>query len=573
MPTITPLSSIIGKGKSTQPTQTISPRTGKPIIPLSQIVAQNKSKDTKDIIKNNIIGVGQSIMDVAKPGAAIASGVGKGVDFISGLFGKKTGLGDTAQRGSKQLEDITTSKNPAQEVGHVTGDIAQFFIPAGVEKSVIEKGTSLLPKLGEIFTDSAGNLSKVGKAAEYGIKALVHATSGGAVTTAQTGDIKQGLETGSIIGLADTPIALGAKFLGGILKNAASFVSGKGRDVINEIVSDPNAALKGISEDTAKGLNASVTAIKKFASDTYTAVKDRYAKGLADIEKKYLPSNAPFMKQGVNLITPKDTIGITLKGVKDKVTSVFNSFGVDGDFTKGFNFNNSPTDALKRPLTNIFNKIKGFTDITPTGINNLVQSLTDVAQKTRDPQAISVASQIASNLRTYLGERIPEIKVLNADYTKVSKFLEDMDTALSTGVKGDIKGGMTTLEGMIDTGKKLANIFGKDAEQAREFIKSIPGGSKWIAEQAGRTIAEGQKLSGFAGGGGMFKRALESAIPPKLTGVVTAKVAQLAPMLAKLAPAEQGIIKELFQAWVDSQSSQDTSSAPSSGVGQRNQGQ
>ena len=555
--------------------------TAKPnVVPFSQWKQQQTDKNKPSTFQN-VMSAGQNFATgVAKSELGAVAGLDK---FGSGLANWLTGKGFKPSEGitgtdigKKLLSDKNLeSTGLAQSIGKYGTDIAQFFIPGGAEEEATAKVTSLLPKAGEMFFDAGGNLTKIGKAAEYGIESIMRGIGAAGVTTAQTGSPKAGATMGGITALLNTPIALGGKLLGGIFKNIASFTSGKGSDVINAITRDPSTALKGLGEDTATGLRNSSLAIKKYASDVYSAVKARYAQGLKDIESKYLPSAENFMKQGNNLITPEGTTPITLNGVKSTITSVFNQFGVEGDFVKGFNFANAPTDALKRPLTNIYNKIKNFTDISPTGLHNLTQNLTDIANKTKDPQAIAVASQIADNIRTYMSEKIPEMKALNADYSQVSKFLENMDNYLSTGVKSGIKAGMQTEEGIVQTANKLAGLFGQNKELARQFIESIPGGAKWISEQAGRTIAEGQKLTGFAGGGGMFQRALESAIPSKLTGWLTARGSQLSDILEKLTPAEQGIIRELF-GHASGENTQTNSNTPNSsssfsGVMQNNQ--
>lgn len=483
-------------------------------------------------------------------------------------------------KSSTGLSDKTLNpEGTSQSIGKGAEQLAEFFVPGEAEENIINKGTKALPKISKFFADEAGNLTKVGKAAEYGLKGLVHGGTGGTISALQSGSAKTGAKVGGIIGLAEAPIALGGKLLGGIFKNLAAFSSGKGSEIINEIVNKPDAALKGMEGDTADSLKKSVTAVKKFAADTYDYAKKKYAENLEAVEKKYkniasdmsIKKDVPAAERnikgqfnnksnvGMTTITPKKNTNIfqnadtknmfnlSKSSFLSTMTKVFKDFGAEGSFSKGFDFSNSPTQESERVLKNAFKTMSNFNDISPTGLNNLARRIDGLAENTRVPEAKAALGQITQNIKKYLGDNIPEIKDMNAAYTKSLKFLEDLDTHLNTGLKGDIKKGMNTEQGMVETANKIAGLFGSNKELARKFISGIPGVSDMIAEQAGREVAGGVTKVGF-GKDNVVARLMEAVIPPKFIGKLTANTSKYLPgILQKLSPAEQGAIKDIFQ--------------------------
>lgn len=488
--------------------------------------------------------------------------LGKGFtpDAEGGLSTKNTALKDVFS------DKTLTPKNTTETIAKTGEQIGEFFVPAGVEEKVGTELAELIPKAGKFFADEAGNLTKFGKSAAYGIRSLTRGLAGGAVTTAQTGDPKAGAKVGGTIAALDIPVNWAGKLLGGVFKNLASFVSGKGKAVIDAITNDPEAALNGMKTDVATGLRKTTRALQQYASDTYKAAKDKYAADLEKIEEKYLPSNKDFMKQGNKSITPTGTQTLSLQGIKSKLTSVFNDFGVEGDFGKGFNFSNAPSASLERILNNAYTSIKNFTDITPKGINNLVRRLDGIAERTKLPEAISAMGQITKNIQDYLGERVPEIGQMNAKYAKSMKFLEDMNNYLKTGIKGGIKEGMNTESNIEKIGTEIATLFNNNKDIARQWISGLPNGEKYLSEQAGRMMEEGLRMSGLPGGGNMVSRALETIVPPKMTGWLVARGAQLSNILGKLAPAEQGILRELILGQGSPQDAADASSGGGQGA-------
>lgn len=530
--------------QSPQPVSSIvQPKQGNPV---SSLFGKAKS-----VAGGLARGVARSGVDTVTGLATIGQDIlgqtaGRVVNAVEGKgFTPSTGsdaqLPAAITPGTPENTKLTTDQGTSEKIGDIIGTTAQFFLPSGLEEDAIAKGSEVLPKLGSWIADESGKLTTLGKATAYGLKALVRGTAAGAITTAQTGSLKKGAETGLAVGLVDAPITWAGKFLGGILKNAASIASGEGRQIIDTIVKDPENSLTGMKDDVANGLRKTAKAIRQYASDTYKNAISTYGKGLKDIEDKYLSSNTNFMKQGNNVIGPDGNFPITLSGVKNKLTSVFQDFGADGNFTKGFTFDNTGSVNLKTVLKSAYNSIKNWTDISPTGLNTLTQRLQRIAENTKLPEAAAAVGKITSNIRDYMGEKIPEIADLNKGYAKTMQFLEDLDTHLSTGVKRGIREGMNTEQGMLDVTKKIAQLFGKDKETARQFIMGIPGGAQMIAEQAGRNVKQG-----VVSLGGSIPRALSAMIPSKTVGYTTAKVAQYLPgILSKLAPVEQEFIKGL----------------------------
>lgn len=115
--------------------------------------------------------------------ANVVTGKGNVPNAPSPMFDKNTSLG-------QKTDKFLTPQGTAQEVGKLTENISEFFIPAsGVARAetVLNGLTAGLPKF-------------LGATARVGSKMAVNALPDTAIGTAQTGDLEEGLEIGALGG-------------------------------------------------------------------------------------------------------------------------------------------------------------------------------------------------------------------------------------------------------------------------------------------------------------------------------------------------------------------------------------
>lgn len=157
--------------------------------PLGQpVVAQPKEKNwyekTTDTLGNFSEGfVKSGVNTLQNIGNLVAKPVAGVIDKLSlpkGQAAKPVGFS----------EESLKPTNTAQQVGKTVENIAEFFIPA-----------SKVSKVENVITTLASGLPKfLGAVTRVGSKALVNAAADTAIGTAQTGDLKQGLEIGAFGG-------------------------------------------------------------------------------------------------------------------------------------------------------------------------------------------------------------------------------------------------------------------------------------------------------------------------------------------------------------------------------------
>jgi len=133
---------------------------------------------------------GEFATGVAKSGVQTIQGLGQlGLKGVKVLTGKDFGTEETFFEDKTALEPKTT----AEKVGKITGDIAQYFIPAG-QAAKAEKFVDLISK-GISSPLLAAGTRIVGKATVQGVSA-------GAVNLAQTGgDIKEAEKVAATAGI------------------------------------------------------------------------------------------------------------------------------------------------------------------------------------------------------------------------------------------------------------------------------------------------------------------------------------------------------------------------------------
>lgn len=427
---------------------------------------------------------------------------------LLGLEGVKTGVS----------EETLTPQTSAEKVGKVTGDIAQFFIPAGnITKAT--KGLSFIPRV----------LGRAG-----GDVAISGVQSGGDATDMTTTGLT------SVAFQSASPLL---KVLGSIGKRTGAVLAGTGSDVIEQAIKTPREtskaikipALKTIQEDTQNILSS----VRKLSSDA----TENYGKALDELPKR-LGRNPEVITAGQKTTIKADgkTYTLSMQGVKSNLTETLRKYGVDvNPKKKTLDFLGTTLDnSEEKRLREVFDVINQWKDTTPRGLNTLSTKLSNFKKAgEQSKQLNSIIGSISSNVRDYIGKRVPEVKALNDTFSTEKRFIDELDAYLSTGE------GFNTPENAKAVMGKIQTLFTKNKEVARNVLENLQGGQNILARQAGRELQSGIPRS-TASIGDRIGGLVQTVIPPKVIGEVATKVGiaqeALAPIfsqLEKIAPEQR----------------------------------
>jgi hypothetical protein len=392
-------------------------------------------------------------------------------------------------------------------------------------------------------------LKGLGTAGRFGAKFLGSAVVGGlsgagqklqqAESTAK--DVIKSAGVGAAIGgalpVAGEAFGLAKRFLGVAAKGAASSLSGAGSDAVQAVIDNPRAAragLRGNATETIKDLSTTVR------SQVSNLAKEAQAEYSSSLEKLKNPGT------------------LTTKGAKQTLSTIFDRFDVKVT-KKGLDFTKSPfIGGEEQTLQRVYDVVNNWSDTTPQGINKLAIKIGQFRKSgVTNPELNSVIDAAKKGVRSYLGEQVPEAKLLNTQYAKMQDFIQAIDQELSTN--GKFTGGTTE---QINTAKKISTIFNKNKDLARELVERLEGGSEILGKEAGRELSSGVSRS-TASIGDLTRGVIQTIIPPRAIGEIAAAtgIAQenLAPILAglkTLKPAERTVLLQLLNQAINGDDSQ-----------------
>ncbi len=415
-------------------------------------------------------------------------------------------------------EETLTPQTKAENVGKIAGDIAQFFIPAGnITKAT--KGLSFIPKV----------LSRAG-----GDVAISGLQSNGDATDMTTAGVT------SVAFQSASPLL---RVLGSIGKRTGAVLAGTGSDVIEQAMKTPKEtskalripALKTIQEDTSNILSS----VRKLSSEA----TENYGKALDELPKR-LGRNPEVITAGQKTTIKADgkVYTLSMQGVKSNLTETLRKYGVEVDpKKKSLDFLGTTLDnAEEKRLREVFSIINQWKDTTPRGLNTLATKLSNFKKAgEQSKQLNSIIGNVSTNVREYIGKRVPAVKELNNRFSTEKRFIDELDAYLSTG------DGFNTPENAKAVMSKIQTLFTKNKEVARNVLENLQGGQDILARQAGRELQSGIPRS-TASIGDRIGGLIQTVIPPRLIGEIatTAGIAQekLAPIFSQieaLAPQER----------------------------------
>lgn len=429
--------------------------------------------------------------------------------------------------------------NTAQKVGKFTERVAEVAVPA----TKISTATKTLPFISRVVTRTLADMG---------------------IMIAQEGEIKA-KEQGAI-SLASQAIPsvlkIGGKYLSNIFKRGAGVLTSKGSEVVEQVLKDPELAMKGMEGNPVQTLRSAASSVVDFIKNLSKSAKETYGETIQNIEKNYQEVISGFrssQKDGMTLIHPetgttiiKDPNGnkfnLALGTLKKYITNGLKDFNVTGSTKGGFDFSNSSLNPQEEAVMGkVVDKIQNWTDITPTGLNRLSQIVEGYARAESAglKRANAIIYRIANTMDDYIAERVPGIREMNNEYKQSMQFIQQLENQV-----GQITGKAVTPELIDQVSKKISNLFTANKQIARDVISKMPGGEDLLSIEAGREMVQSIGRAS-AGLGGKIEGLVQAVIPPERVAKLTAfvgkqgkKLDPILPVLEKLVPTERAVLIE-----------------------------
>ena len=462
---------------------------------------------------------------------AVESAVGlgqlavKGLSMVPGPNVYRDMKQDTLQTGEDIKQTQLKPKNTAETIGKFGEQVAEFTIP-GAKVAKAAKGLSRIPRLG------------------------ASAATSGLVGAAQTGDVKGGAIAAGVDLIApgaSKVVAAPLRVMGRLLRGTGSALSGASSAQIKAILENPNAARQAVGQIKKAGgsalLRNEASSLVKGAGQIRKEASENFAKALESLPKE---ANVP----------------LGLKGLKSKFTSTLRNFGVEvNPQKKTFEFLESPfVDSEEKVLKKVFDVIGNWKDTSPKGLEALAQKLGKFGKATTHKELNSVIGTLKNNVRSYLGERVPQAKEMVSKYHQEMELLDEFQKVFG---KVQFKGAKE----ILNVSQKLEGLFnqkGLAPDVVDNFLERIGVESTGFrAGESARQIGElAERVNPIGINPYEAVRAFTSAIvPPKLvrdiaiyTGIPL-KVMQEA--ATKLSPAGRAIFLRSVLSVVDEQNPTD----------------
>lgn len=474
---------------------------------------------TAEKIRSGVVGfgigvakeVGSTVKGLGTLGTTISQQTsGRVVEALTGVPKEEQGspLFIKGTPEEKELSEKLEATTPSQKAGKFVAQLGEFFVPA-TKIAKATKGLSFIPKLS---LRTAGDV---------------------AVTTAQRGDIEKATETGAISAGLQTlsPILGGAsRILKSFTKGTAGVLSGRGSDVIEQILKTPDDALVGLKQDVVQGVKNDANSVREFLAFTRKNATEEYGKALESLPLPKKP--------------------ITMKGIKDTYTSLLKKNGVKVD-RKAKDaldfFETRLSSPEEKILRQVFTDINKWSNTTPKGIDTLAQKINAYKKPGEtSPQLNGILGDLSKATRDYLSKRVDGAKEMVETFVDQKRFLSELETNFGkVGNIDDPKQIKATLS-------KLQTIFNKNKDVSRELLESIPDGKAILGRQAGRELStQIPRTTGAIGG--LIQGVAQATISPKFigelavyTGKTTEALQPIVSILETLQPQARVAILQTF---------------------------
>lgn len=522
-----------------------------------------------NVDKGILKGAGSTIKNIGDLGEkALSQTAGRVANVFTGKGAVPTQTANQTQLGQK-AEKILQPVGTAQKIGKAAEQVSEFLIPGGA--------ASKAGKAAELATGAG----KLAKAAGLGAKALTEAGTMAGVTAAQGGSGKD-IKNAGLLGAAFPIVGAAAKGLGkvgtAVVEHLASTLSGVPKAAIQHAVENPVAVQKAMTraaQDEGMSQKIYKNAVEAL-DDLKNARRSAYEGNLVKLEKEitYTKNGQMYVNRVLTDAEAKATkgyipgtsIGVPTKlstnGIKNVFTRTAKQFGAEGSGQRGLDFTNvALDDAHISKLQKLQDRIYNWTDTSPTGINKLRQVIASyetggVNLAGSESKFNKIIGDLRRNLSDYVGERVPQVAVMNKEYRAASEVIDNIRNQLKIGSKDP----NTALRKLVNVFNPKSSLYRPVVEQlgekaGKDLMSDIAGlvMSKWTPEGIGKYLAG--IIEGGSGVAAFTHPEALAAIPatmlassPRVIGNVATKGAKLVKnktarkVISKVGSATKGAI-------------------------------
>ena len=476
-----------------------SKQNTQPIDPIKQAEdAISKKQDTGFFagIAGNIVKPFDNIANTLSTygGAVFATGLGNVIgdnnktyaDYVNNS--KKiiqdnnmgvSGILDPNQKSS--IRDITTGAGAQQLAGDSISALANF-IPVG-------KGAATL-----------GQLAKAG-AKVGGTTALGNAVTEDKSLADTAKDVAAGTGVGTLAGVGGQ---FAINTLKTLTKGTLGVITGAGTQAIDNILSNPKAALEGLSVDGIIGLRKSADLVNKSINNYYVKAQNTFENTLNSIKDKVKTVDSNLINDKVTNIFYENNIGVKLDG---KLSEIDLS-GFEG--------------ANKALLNKTFDLIKGKPLKSIDDVEEVAQKINRQRLNTSDQAMQGLLGRLSAAVREGYTEQLINMGYkkeaqIAQNYAKAMDKIDVWDNMFGT----DAKSRIVKESNIISTIEKLKNLTKGDKVTQTEGLENLGIKSEILARESGREM-QGQVSRANAAIGDTISNVIQAAIPSKIVGKIVA---------------------------------------------------
>jgi hypothetical protein len=470
-------------------------------------------------IAKGALGTMNDLNDMAKP---VTNLVDKGENYIATgianhitapLIAKLTGKNFTPTSTDQNLQEI---KNQDNSINNFSNEKAQTH---NLQQD-IGKGIERVLEVAIPETKGTKAVDLIKTSARYA-PGIIKAVGSGALNFADSALHKGSATENTIMGVASAlagPAFNAATKVGGsTLKALGGALSGKGSKVIDTIIENPRAALQGMNQEGIDTLKQNSEAVHKVANSFYKGAKNEFEATLNSIKNKVGPINSDLVNSKVSKILEDNNISYTYKDGIPKVD------------LSGFAGDN------KAVLQKTFDLIKGKTNDTVDGLENIAQIINKQARNTSSPEIKAILGNMSKAVRSAYTDQMEKLgfkKEANiaSNYAKAMDKLDTYDKVFGTDARSSILKESTQTDIMNKVKGLLGGDRTIDISKLKDMAENVDlgkvtGNARTAADilgrEAGRQMKEGVSRAS-ASIGDLTANAIHALLPSKTIGKIAA---------------------------------------------------
>jgi hypothetical protein len=316
----------------------------------------------------------------------------------------------------------TPPLGPAGAIGKFVGDTLPYIASAGAASPVL----SSMKARGIEWVRPGGQLNRLGKIAELGVRSLMEGTAAGGITALQTAGSPTGLDPDAVktaftVGAAVPPITQSLKPLWGPISQWWGKMTGQGGEVLRTIAQDADKNFRAAMTDPAaetRLVNNTVDALRKVADKRAVA----YQSALRALPLN--PVDLTVSRAAIPTELGKFNINPDLRVLLGKKTS------------GGAAFLNSPivNKADQDLVRKAVGDLVGWNILDPHSTDVLKQRIYKYAGEA-SPDAAALLNRLGEAVRSDIAKQVPGYLEMEAGYATASQLLNETKQALGAGME------------------------------------------------------------------------------------------------------------------------------------------